>query len=40
MGKIKRFEDLDIWKSAIEIAVDIYKLSEQGKVKQDYGLKD
>lgn len=40
MSKIKRFEDLDIWKLAIEIAVDIYKISEQGKLKLDYGLKD
>ena len=40
MSKIKRFEDLDIWKSAIEIAVDIYKIIEEGKLKQDWGLKD
>ncbi len=40
MSKIKRFEDLDIWKIAIEIAVDIYKISEVGKLKQDYGMKD
>ena len=40
MSKIKRFEDLDIWKSAVEITIDIYKISEEGKLKQDWGLKD
>lgn len=40
MSKIKRFEDLDIWKLAIGISVDIYKISEEGKLKQDWGLKD
>lgn len=40
MSKIKRFEDLDIWKLAIEISVDIYKVSEEGNLKQDWGLKD
>ena len=40
MRKIKQFEDLDIWKLAIEISIDIYKVSEEGKLKQDWGLKD
>ena len=40
MGKIKRFEDLDIWKLGVEIAVDVYKISEEGKLKQDWGMKD
>jgi len=40
MSKIKQFEDLDIWKLAVEIAINIYKISEDGKLKQDWGLKD
>lgn len=40
MGKIKQFEDLDIWKEATQIAVEIYLVSEQGKLKNDFGMKD
>ncbi|MEW6469002.1 MAG: four helix bundle protein [Bacteroidota bacterium] len=40
MGKIKQFEDLDIWKEATAIAIEIYAVSEQGKLKNDWGLKD
>ena len=40
MSKIKRFEDLDIWKASVEIAIDIYIVSEKGKLKSDYGMKD
>lgn len=40
MGKIKQFEDLDIWKEATDIAIEIYLLSEKGKLKNDFGMKD
>ena len=40
MAKIVRFEDLAIWKQATAIAVEIYMLSEEGKLKNDFGAKD
>ena len=40
MGKIKQFEDLEIWKEATNIAIEIYLLSEKGKLKNDFGMKD
>lgn len=40
MGKIKQFEDLDIWKEATNIAIEIYLISETGKLKTDFGMKD
>jgi four helix bundle protein len=36
----KRFEDLEVWISAKNLAVLIYKLSEEGNFKKDFGLKD
>lgn len=40
MGKkIERFEDLEVWQKAIDIAVDIYRLSESGKLSKDYDSK-
>lgn len=36
----KRFEDLEVWISAKEFAVTLYKLTEQGDFKKDFGLKD
>jgi four helix bundle protein len=40
MAKISRFEDLEIWKQSAAIGVKIYSLSEQGKLKNDFGAKD
>lgn len=40
MAKINSFEELDIWKLAVEIAVEIYMVSESGKLKNDFGAKD
>lgn len=40
MAKIKQFEDLEIWQKAAAIAVEIYVLSEEGKLKTDWGMKD
>lgn len=36
----KRFEDLEVWISAKDFAVTLYKLTEQGDFKKDFGLKD
>src|SRR3989344_353735 len=38
--KILRFDDLEIWKISIEIALEIYKLSNKGKFLKDFGLRD
>jgi four helix bundle protein len=40
MSKIQTFEDLEVWQKASELAVDTYKLTSQGKLQKDYGLKD
>ena len=37
MGKYLRFEDLEIWKEAMKICIEIYELLKDCK---DYGLKD
>ncbi len=38
--KIKSFEDLKVWKKAAAIAIEIYRISENGKMKNDFGSKD
>lgn len=40
MGKIERFEDLEIWQIAKKIAVDTYWISDFEPIKSDFGLKD
>ncbi|HWZ02491.1 MAG TPA: four helix bundle protein [Mucilaginibacter sp.] len=40
MAKIERFEDLEIWKIANSIAVDIYYLCDKEPLKSDWGMKD
>lgn len=40
MASAKSFEDLDIWKTANDVAVAFYKISENDKIKNDWGLKD
>ncbi len=41
MGKkIERFEDLDLWNEAVDIGVEIYKLTSAGKLERDYSAKD
>ncbi len=40
MAKIERFEDLEIWKDAIRIGVQIYKITEEGKLQKDFSAKD
>ena len=39
MAQISRFEDLQIWQLAIELAVKIYNISSEGKLKNDFELK-
>ncbi|MGG9970933.1 four helix bundle protein [Ferruginibacter sp. SUN002] len=39
MATIKTFEDLDVWKHAIEIATDVYLISNTTKLKQDFEMK-
>jgi len=40
MAKIERFEELKIWQRAVQIAIDIYKVADTGKLKVDFGTKD
>ena len=38
--KIQKFEDFEIWKLAIEIVKEVYKLTATGKWASDFGLRD
>lgn len=40
MATYKNYEELDIWKDAIYLAEEIYKLSFTGKLAKDLGMKD
>jgi four helix bundle protein len=40
MAKIESFEDMDIWKEAVKIAVKIYKITSKGKLEKDFRAKD
>ena len=40
MGNVNRFEDLEIWKKAIDLTVYIYKLTFNEPLSKDYSLKD
>ncbi|MES2274523.1 MAG: four helix bundle protein [Bacteroidota bacterium] len=40
MAKIHRFEDLEIWKMAVAIAVEVYILCDSEPLKSDWGMKD
>jgi len=39
MGK-EGFKDLVVWQKAKDLAVKVYKLSEDGKIGRDFGLRD
>jgi len=39
-NSIKTFEDLEVWQKAIEFVGEIYKITEQGKLKTDFSAKD
>jgi len=38
--KVSRFEDLEVWQEGCDLAVQTYKLSREGKLARDYGLRD
>lgn len=38
--KIETFEDLEIWNKAIDLYVEVYAISEKGKLKTDFSAKD
>ncbi|RYU90029.1 four helix bundle protein [Mucilaginibacter terrigena] len=40
MPKIDKFEDLEIWKIAVAIAVQVYILCDSEPLKSDWGMKD
>jgi len=40
MATYNPFEELPVWKSAKDLAILIYKVTSQGKISRDYGLKD
>ena len=40
MGKITQFEDLNCWKLSRTLVKDIYRISNTGYFKKDFGLRD
>ncbi len=40
MTTIKRFEDIEAWKTARELVNDVYRLTRKNDFSRDYGLKD
>ena len=36
MSKIERFEDLEIWKKAVDIAVFVFQLADKGLLATDF----
>lgn len=40
MAKIERFEDLQVYTKAVSIAVDVFKVCAEGKLKSDFGTRD
>lgn len=38
--KIEMFEDLDVWERAVDLAVEIYKISDDGKLAKDFTTRD
>jgi four helix bundle protein len=40
MATFKKFEDMEVWKRACKLAVDIYKLTNQSELQKDWGLRD
>ncbi|MBN2562051.1 MAG: four helix bundle protein [Phycisphaerae bacterium] len=39
-GKIRRFEDLEVWQAARELAKVVYGLTRKGPFSSDFGLRD
>ncbi len=40
MAKVLAFEDLDIWKEAVRIGVEIYRIADLSPLKNDYKSRD
>ena len=40
MAKVERFEDLEVWQAARDVAKAIYQASATGAFSRDYGLRD
>ena len=40
MGSFQKLEDIEVWRKACRLAVDIYKLSFQEGLAKDWGLRD
>jgi four helix bundle protein len=40
MATIQKFEDLEIWQLARELAKEIFVLTQTGKLSRDFSLKD
>jgi len=40
MATYKSFEDLPVWQNARELAVQVYKTTAKGKLREDYGLRN
>lgn len=40
MAKISAFEDLEVWKEAVRIGVEIYRLADLSPLKNDYKSRD
>ncbi len=40
MSKIKKFEDIESWKSARKLTKQIYEITAAGEFTRDFGLKD
>jgi len=38
--KIEKFEDLECWKEATSLAIEIYRISSEGEFGRDYGFRD
>jgi four helix bundle protein len=40
VSKVKRFEDLVVWKRAMDLAVDVHAISRQGEFARDFALRN
>lgn len=40
MSSVKKFEDLEVWKNASELAIQIYQLTLSQNFKSDFSLRD
>ncbi len=40
MATIRRFEEIEAWKTARELTISVYRLTGQGAFSKDFGLRD